>query len=113
MATVGKGGAAIEYTNVIESEESSLKDVVTFGIFPIHPPGKGEQQFVEDRFQKSAVAFAGLFALDSENAPGCPRKVGVIYITDVPFIDRKLANGKLVPLAKYDIDVIIGKLWMN
>src|SRR5947208_16335374 len=47
MATVGKGGATIEYADVIEPQESSLKDVVTFGIFPIHPPGKGEQQFVE------------------------------------------------------------------
>ena len=113
MATVGKGGATIEYADVIEPQESSLKDVVTFGIFPIHPPGKGEQQFVEDRFQKSAVAFAGLFALDLENAPGRPGKDGGIYITEVPFIGRKLAIGMLVPLANYDIELIFGKMWID
>ena len=42
--------------------KSALENIVTFGIFAIHPPGEGDQQFVEDRFQKRAVAFAGLFA---------------------------------------------------
>src|SRR5881398_3809438 len=99
MATVGKGGATIEYADVIEPQESSLKDVVTFGIFPIHPPGKGEQQFVEDRFEKRAVAFAGLFTFDLEHAPGRPRQDGRIYITEVPFVGRKLAVGMLIPFA--------------
>ena len=113
MAIVGKGGATIEYADIIEPQESSLKDVVTFGIFPIHPPSKGEQQFVEDRFQKRAVAFAGLFALDLENAPGRPRKDGGIYITEVPFVGRKLAIGMLVPLANYNIELIFGKMWID
>src|SRR5438067_11753669 len=110
MATVGKGGAAFEYTNVIESEESSLKDVVTFGIFPIHPPGKGEQQFVEDRFQKRSVALAGVFTFDLENAPGRRRQDGRIYIPEVPFVARKLAVGVLVPLAHYNSELAFGKV---
>src|SRR5438094_2416149 len=110
MATVGKGGATIEYADVIEPQESSLKDVVTFGIFPIHPPGKGEQQFVEDRFQKSAVAFAGLFALDLENAPGRPRRDGGSDITEVPFIGRKLARGMLCPLANDVMELMFGNV---
>src|SRR5437762_5487050 len=79
-APVGKGGGVtIEYADVIEPEEFALEDIVTFGIFPIYPPGKCEQEFVEDRFQKCAVAFAGLFALDLEYAPGRPRERRRIY----------------------------------
>src|SRR5207249_354336 len=110
MATVGKGGAAIEYADVIESEESPLEDIVTFGIFPIHPPGKGEQQFMENRFQERAVAFAGLFTFDLENAPRRPCEDGRIYITEVPFVGRKLAIGMLVPLTNYNIELTFGKM---
>ena len=110
MATVGKGGAAIEYADVIEPEESSLKDIVTFGIFPIHPPGKGEQQFVEDRFQKRAVALAGLFALDLEDAPGRPRDHRRVNIAEIPFVSGKLAVGMLIPFANYRIKLTFGKM---
>ena len=61
MAAVGEGSAAIEYADVIEAEESALENIFALGILPIHPPGKGDEHFVEDRFQKSAIAFAGLF----------------------------------------------------
>src|SRR4029077_16513821 len=105
MATVGKGGATIEYADVIEPEESSLKDVVTFGIFAIHPPGKGDQQFVEDRFQKCAVAFAGLFALDLEHPPGRPPQDGWIYVAKVPFVNWNLTVGMLVPFANDGIEL--------
>src|SRR5213080_2648932 len=110
MATVEKGGAAIEYADVIESEESALKDIVTFGIFSIHPPGKGEQQFMEDRIQECAVAFAGLFALDLENAPGCPCQDGRIYVAKVPFIGGNLAVRVLIPFTDHSIELAFGKV---
>src|SRR5436305_14154625 len=83
MATVGKAGAAIEYADGIESEESPLEDIVTFGIFPIHPPGNGEQQFMENRFPERAVASAGLLTFDLETAPRRPCEDGRILITEV------------------------------
>ena len=64
MAAIGERGAAIEDADVIKPEESAFENIFAFRIFPIHPPGKGEEQFVEDCFQKCAIAFAGLFALD-------------------------------------------------
>src|SRR6266403_2130278 len=51
MAAIGERFIAIEDSDIIEPEESALKDIITFGIFAIHPPGKGEQKFVEDRFR--------------------------------------------------------------
>src|SRR5205814_6562149 len=104
------GGVTIEYAGVIEPEESALEDIVTFGIFPIYPPGKSEQEFVEDRFQKCAVAFAGLFALDLENAPGRPREHRRIYIAKVPFVGGKLAVRMLIPLANHNIELTFGKM---
>src|SRR5438105_14903860 len=49
MAAVGKARVAIEDADVVESEESALENIFTFGVFPVHPPGEGDEHFVEDR----------------------------------------------------------------
>jgi len=110
MAAIGERGAAIEYANVIKPEESAFENIFAFGILAIHPPGKGEQQFVKDCFQKCTVAFAGLFALDLENAPRRPCEDGRIYIVKVPFVGGKLAVGMLIPFANYNIELTFGKV---
>src|SRR5207248_6963132 len=110
MATVGKGSAAIEYADVIKPEESAFENVFAFGIFAIHPPGKGEQHFMEDRFQKSAVAFSVLFTFDLEDAPGRPRDHRRVNIAEIPFVSGKLAVGMLIPFANYRIKLTFGKM---
>src|SRR5437867_6222122 len=70
MGAVGKLRVAIEHANVVETEKAALKNILSLGVFAVHPPGERDQHFVENRFQKCAVAFAGLLALDLVNTPG-------------------------------------------
>ena len=110
MAAVGERGAAIEDADVIEAEESAFENIFASGIFPIHPPGESDQQFVEDCFQKCAVAFAGLLALDLVNAPGRPADDRRIDIAEVPFVGGNLAVGMLIPFAHDDIELAFGEV---
>ena len=72
MAAIGECVVAIEHADVVEPEKAALENIVALGVLAIHPPGEGDQHFVEDRFQKRAIAFAGLFALDLVNTPRRP-----------------------------------------
>jgi len=110
MAAIRERGAAIEYADVIKPEESAFKNIFASRIFPIHPPGKGKEQFVKDCFQKCAVAFTGLFALDLEDAPGRSPDHGWINIAEVPFVGGKLAVGMLIPFANDGIELAFGKM---
>ena len=65
MAAVRERRVAIKNANVIKPEEPALENIVAFGILAIHPPGKSDEQFVEDSLQKSAIAFAGLLLVRS------------------------------------------------
>ena len=65
MAAVGQRRAPIEDADVIEPEKAALENILALGIFAVHPPGESDQQFVEDGFEKSAIAFAGLLSLRS------------------------------------------------
>ena len=109
-AAIGERGAAIEYADVIKAKEPAFENIFVFGIFPIHPPGKGKEQFVKDCFQKCAVAFTGLFSLDLEDAPGRPPDHGWINIAEVPFVGGKLAVGMLIPFAHDGIELAFGKV---
>src|SRR5216683_5412918 len=72
MSAVRKLGVSIEHADVVEPEKAALKDVIALGVLAIHPPGEGDEHFVENRFQKCAIAFAALFPLDLKNSPGRP-----------------------------------------
>src|ERR1041385_3887707 len=110
MSAVWKRLAAIEHTDVVETEKPAFEDVVALGIFAIHPPGKVEQHFVKNRFQKAAVALAAFFALDLINAPGRPHDDRRIHVAEVPFVSRYLAVGMLVPLPDNEIELALGEL---
>src|ERR1700681_759962 len=72
MGAVVKNGVAIEHADIVESEKAALENVFPLGVLAVHPPGEGDQHFVENRFQKRAIAFSGLFMLDLINAPRRP-----------------------------------------
>src|SRR5215471_6845148 len=55
VTAAGKFGTAIKDADVVEPEKSSLKDVLTFRVFAIDPPGKVQQQLVKDTLQKPDV----------------------------------------------------------
>src|ERR1700736_1909991 len=105
MAAIGETFVTIEHPDVIEPEKSALEDVVPFGVFAVHPPGKGQQHLVEDCFEKCPIAFAGLFALDLIDPPGCPGDYRGIDVTEVPFIRRDLSVRVLVPLPSDNIEL--------
>ena len=47
---------AIEDADIVQAEESALKNIISFGILAVHPPGEIQQQLVKDALQKEAVA---------------------------------------------------------
>ena len=47
IATSRQRSAAVENTNIVEAEESSLENILAKPIFTVHPPGEVQQQFVE------------------------------------------------------------------
>ena len=40
--------APVEHPDVVEAEKPPLEDVLSIGVFTIHPPGKVQQQLVKD-----------------------------------------------------------------
>ncbi len=109
MAAVRQRRAPIEDTDVIEAEETALENIFPFGILPVHPPGEGDEQLVERRFEKSAVAPAGLFFFDLVNAPRGPTHDRRIHVAEVPFVGGDLAVGMLIPFAQDDIELALGE----
>ena len=109
-AAIGKLGVAIEDPYVIEPEETALENVVPLRVFAVHPPGEGDQHFMEDRLEKGAVALAGLFAFDLINASGGPGDDWRIDIAEIPFVSGHLAVGMLVPFPHDDIELLLGEL---
>src|SRR5437667_9747532 len=57
MAAIVENFVAVEHANVVEPEKAALKNILPLGVLAVDPPGEGDQHFVEDRFQKCAVAF--------------------------------------------------------
>ena len=110
MSAVRKRSAAIEYPDVVEAEEPAFENIFAFRIFPIHPPGESEKEFVEDCFQKSAITFARLLAFDLVNPPRCPPQDRRIDITEVPLIGWNMTVGMLIPLANDDVDLTLGEV---
>ena len=89
--------------------KAALENIFPLGVLAIHPPGEGDQHFVEDRFQECAVAFAGLFALDLINAPRRPGQHRRVDVVEIPLVGRDLAVGMLIPFAHDEIELRFGE----
>src|SRR6266567_205544 len=109
-AAVRERLVAIEHANVIKPQETALEDIVALGIFAVHPPGETDEQLMEDRLQKCAIAAAALFSFDLINPPGSPPDHGRINIAKMPFVCGDLAIRMLVPLAHDEIELALRKL---
>src|SRR5918993_3280650 len=51
-----KRRASIKHADVVEAEESALKNIFPFRIFPVDPPGEVQQELVKYPFEKRSVA---------------------------------------------------------
>ncbi len=109
----GQAVAAVENADIVQSQKAALKNIVAVIIFAIYPPGKIEQQLVEDRFQKRPVWLAGLRGVDLVDAPGSPGMNRRIDIAKGPFVGRELAVGVHVPFAGHENELPFGKVRVN
>ncbi len=58
MTAIRQRRASVEDADVIKTEKAALENISSLGVLAVHPPGKGDEQFVENGFEKSAIAFA-------------------------------------------------------
>ena len=99
----------IEHTDVVEPEESAGKEIISFGVFAVHPPGKVEHQFLERTFEKREVALAarsGHFV----NAPHCPGVDRWVDVSKRELVGRNLAVRVHVPFAQEKIELLFGEM---
>src|SRR6266496_2530561 len=75
---------AIKHANVIKPQKTALADIVALGIFAVHPPGESDEQLMEDRLQKCAIAAAALLSFDLINPPCSPRDHRRINVAKMP-----------------------------
>ncbi len=101
--------APVENPDVIEAEKPALKDVLALGVFAIHPPGKIQQQFVKNAFQKPPIADAVPLLVDLINAPGRPGMDRGIHVAECPFIGRNLTVGVHIPFAQHEDELLLGE----
>src|SRR5580658_5263894 len=82
--------AAVKDTDVVETQESALKDVQALGVLAVYPPGEIEREFVEGALQKRSVALALTFFFDLVHAPCRPSVHRRIDIAKGPLIGGNL-----------------------
>src|SRR5207302_631462 len=113
MAAVRQWRAPIEDADIIEAEEAALENIFPLGIFPVHPPGEGDEELVENGFQEITIAFAGLLLLDFVDAPRGPADHRRIDVAEIPFVGGDLAIRVLVTFAQDDIELAFGELGID
>src|SRR5450432_1461417 len=65
---------------------------------------------MEDGFEKSAIAFAGVAPLDFVNAPRGPANDRWIDVAEVPLVSGNLAVGMRIPFAQDEIELSLGEM---
>src|SRR5260370_35547933 len=113
VPTIGQGRVAVKHTDVIETEEASLENVHTLGIFTVDPPGKVQHQFLEDPLQKSAIALPSLFFFDFINPECDPGMPGRIHVTKGQSISGNLAIRMYIPLTQHEDQLFLGTVRIN
>src|SRR6266545_1529177 len=83
--------AAIEHRYVVEAEKPSFKNVITFVVHFVDPPGEIDEQLMKALFEKLAVWSAGANPIHVVNTPYCPRVKWRIQIGELPLVGGNLA----------------------
>src|SRR5262249_49677375 len=58
-STIWQGFRPVEHADVVQTEEASRKQVLAFKVLAVDPPGKVDQELLEDPGQEESVAFSG------------------------------------------------------
>src|SRR5260370_28502617 len=78
VASGGERSRAVKDSDVVEPEESALKNIRAVRILAVHPPGKIQKKFVKNFFEESAIGEAAHAPLDFVYAPRGPAMHGRI-----------------------------------
>ena len=92
--------AAIEDADVVESQKSALKDVLTFGVLAIHPPCEVQHELVEHALEEFKISPSPALLLDLVDAPRSPRVNRRIHVPERPLVRWNLTVGMHVPFAQ-------------
>src|SRR5262249_20445621 len=106
----GERCASIENTDIIETKKPSLKNIFAIGIFSIDPPGKIQQEFVKNSFEKRRVLLSRLLRVDLVHTPRRPRVNRGVYVLKGPFVGWKLSIRVHVPLARHKLELALCKI---
>jgi hypothetical protein len=82
----GQWLGTVEQTDIIESQETTLKDVLAIGIFAIDPPGEVEQKLLENSLKEIEILASVQLSFNLEGSESSPGMDGRIDITKVPFV---------------------------
>ena len=110
MAPGWQGRTAIENTDVVKTQESTLEDVFPLGILSIHPPREVEHQLVENALQELAITCPFALFLDLVNAPCRPRVHGRVDVAKGPLVCRNLTVRMHVPFAQQENELLLRKV---
>ena len=99
MTSRGERGTAIEYADVVESQEATPEDVLPTGVLAVHPPVEIHQQLLKHLLEKSQVALARASS-PFVDFPRGPRMHRGVDVAKVPLISRKLAIRIQVDIAQ-------------
>ena len=86
-----QGGTAIKDANIVQSQETAFKDILTESILTVHPPGEVQHQLPKDMFEKLQVTLAPEFFSMIYRVHGGPGMHRRIHIAKIPLIGRESA----------------------
>src|SRR5262249_38647455 len=92
-----QGRRTIKDSNIVQSEEATLKNVHAIGIFTIDPPREIQQELVKHFFEECAVGYATHTTVDFIYPPSCPRVHRRVHIAESPLVGRQLPVWMHVP----------------
>src|SRR5690606_38499969 len=100
MISVFKLHIPVECVNIIKSQKSATKNIVSVFVLSVYPPGKIKKHLLKNAFQKRNVGLAVHFLINFENPERRPGVNGWIYIAEIPFISRQLPIWVHIPFLR-------------
>src|SRR5215203_4232742 len=88
---------AVEDTDIIQPKKTTFENIIPFGIFPIHPPRKIQQEFLKDPCKELSIAAAFHLFFYLVNAHGGPFMYRGIDTTESPLVRWDLPVRMHVP----------------
>src|SRR6266699_4746344 len=113
VASSGERRRTVKDSNIVEAQESTLKDIRAVRIFAIYPPSEIQEQLVKNLFEESAIGDATHPPLDFIDAPRGPGVHWRVHIAECPFIGRQLPVRVHVPLAEKQNELLFCEIRVN